>query len=370
MSDIPAAPSGALVYAHPQGKTIHVMPDGSMICYKPDGKRGTSSATPEKLAAGHGGWELQETPTDARLEGDRRRNAAEEALTVAGRVNMERLATAPTAYGLAPQLALEAEIDILETVVTGTGYVLEQKLDGDRVMLDTTNGRLVPRTRDGRLYSKGLPNALRKFAVDDGLPLNVVIDGELVGSTYWAFDLPVSGEEMVGQPLYVRRAALVALRDSGALGPIKVVPQANTMDLKHDLARIAITEGYEGVMAKIMDSRYKPGGRTRDWLKIKFTKTADVVVMPKKKDDGHNSAAYGVYDGDRLVEVGKASLNGKEKRYAIVEDDVLEVKYLYVGANGRLYQPRILRKRSDKRPEECTIDQLHHVNKEVLEAIW
>lgn len=348
---IPAAPEGALTYKHPQGKTIHVLPDGTMVCYKPDGKRGTSSATPSKLAAGHGGWELVEGEATA--------------VTTAA-------PTPTSAYGLAPQLALEAETNVLETVVTGTGYVLEQKLDGDRVLLDTTSGSLFPRTRDGRLYTKGLPSNLLGYAVANNLPAGLVIDGELVGSgrgrIFWAFDLPVA-PEVTGEPLHVRRAALEALRDAGVLGPIRVVPQARTIDEKHDLARIAITEGFEGVMAKLVDSRYNPGGRTRDWLKIKFTKTADVVVMPKKKDDGHNSAAYGVYDGDRLVEVGRASLNGKEKRYTINEDDVLEVKYLYVGANGRLYQPRILRKRSDKRPEECTIDQLVHVNKQVLEAI-
>ena len=54
---------------------------------------------------------------------------------------------------------------------------------------------------------------------------------------------------------------------------------------------------------------------------------------------------------------------------AIKVGDVLEVRYLYTGANGRLYQPTILRKRDDKAMQECLTSQLKHVNKEVLDAL-
>lgn len=346
IDNLPPAPDGALIYTHPQGKTIYVLTDGNMICFKPDGKRGTSSATPAKLAAGHGGWELREG---------------------SGRASDVVVAPlAADAFGLAPQLAESAEVSTLQTFVTDDRYILEQKVDGDRVLLDTTSGTLVARTRDGRRYTKGLPTAVRNH----GLPDGIVIDGELVGTTYWAFDLPVT-PLVTGQPmqLHVRRLALEALQEAGLLGPIRVVPQARTMDEKMSLARVALTEGYEGLMAKRVDSVYVPGGRTLDWMKIKFTKTADVVVMPKKKEDGHNSVALGVHRDGLLVEIGHSSLNGKEKREAIAIGDVLEVRYLYVGANGRLFQPTILRKRTDKSPEDCTGGDLVHVNKAVLEAL-
>jgi len=44
------------------------------------------------------------------------------------------------------------------------------------------------------------------------------------------------------------------------------------------------------------------------------------------------------------------------------------VKYLYIGADGRLYQPRFMRRRSDKAADECVWSQIegHGVNKEVL----
>ena len=49
---------GALVYEHPQGAKIYVNTDGSMEAYGANGKKKNTSATPEKLAAGHGQWKL------------------------------------------------------------------------------------------------------------------------------------------------------------------------------------------------------------------------------------------------------------------------------------------------------------------------
>ena len=51
---------GDKVYRHPQGKVVVVHPDGSHESYGPNGKKKPTSATAEKLAAGYGGWSLDE----------------------------------------------------------------------------------------------------------------------------------------------------------------------------------------------------------------------------------------------------------------------------------------------------------------------
>lgn len=53
----PPPKPGAAIYTHPMGAVIYVNPDGSMEAYGKDGKKKTTSATPEKLLAGHGKWE-------------------------------------------------------------------------------------------------------------------------------------------------------------------------------------------------------------------------------------------------------------------------------------------------------------------------
>jgi len=45
------------IYRHPQGKTITVYSDGTYECRDANGKKKPTSATPAKLAAGHGAWE-------------------------------------------------------------------------------------------------------------------------------------------------------------------------------------------------------------------------------------------------------------------------------------------------------------------------
>jgi hypothetical protein len=42
---------------------------------------------------------------------------------------------------------------------------------------------------------------------------------------------------------------------------------------------------------------------------------------------------------------------------------VVSIKYLYCGAGMRLFQPSFLRLRTDKRPADCVVSQLKHVNK-------
>jgi len=41
----------------------------------------------------------------------------------------------------------------------------------------------------------------------------------------------------------------------------------------------AAAKGLEGVVAKRLESPYRPGERSREWLKVKSVKTADCVVV-------------------------------------------------------------------------------------------
>lgn len=272
---------------------------------------------------------------------------------------------------LAPQLAKSAEVTSLSAFITDDSWVMEQKLDGHRVLLVAPELDMPPTalTRNGNLYSRKLPQAIRDFRFPPG---KWVLDGELVDGTYYVFDLPVSPIFERSNPamatLSVRRQALEALLDN--IGhPFKLVPQARNRAEKITLADTALRNNFEGLLLKKRDSLYIPAGRTTDWLKLKFVVTADVVVLDVR-DDGKDSVRLGLYTADGLLQdVGRASLIGKEKRCPINQGDVVEVRYLYVGAGGRLYQPTLLKKRDDKRPDECTDDQLKHVNKSVLEAL-
>lgn len=280
-----------------------------------------------------------------------------------------------------PQLAKEATVTSLSHFIESDKYVMEQKLDGHRLLLCSPGGDFPPTalTRAGTPYTRRLPKALLDFRFPPGYgPMEFILDGELVDGVFYAFDIIVKGVVDETAPLRNRRTILDQhLAWRRGCEAIKVVPQAKTLEQKIALSERALASNYEGLIIKDSNAPYRSGMRTEEWLKVKFVTTADCIVMDVR-DDGKESARLGMihwtgpgitHDNYQLVDVGRASLIGKEKAGEIKKGDVVEVKYLYTGAGGRLYQPTILRKRDDKQMYECDIATLKHVNKSVLEVL-
>lgn len=279
-----------------------------------------------------------------------------------------------------PQLAQNLEVSSLAEFIEDDQWVFEQKLDGNRVFIhstrsvsDTTQNAVpVFTNRYGAPYTKRVPQTIRDFRFPSG---DFIIDGELVTegrgatakSTFWAFDIIADGRT----DLTTEQRRTVLENFLGMVQtPFELVPRAKTRDEKIKLAHTALSQGYEGLIIKRLGKPYRSAGRTPEWLKLKFVATVDVVVTDVR-GDGKESVGYEVYDDvtGEPIDIGRASLIGKEKAGAIAKGDVLEVRYLYVGADGRLYQPTILKKRDDKPAAQCTNAQLRYVNKGVLATL-
>ncbi|MEO3743623.1 non-homologous end-joining DNA ligase [Plantactinospora sp. B5E13] len=92
--------------------------------------------------------------------------------------------------------------------------------------------------------------------------------------TYMIFDLlRRDGEDLTGWPYRRRRAALEEL---GLAGNRWAVPPVFPDGVATYQA--ASEHGLEGVVAKRLDSVYRPGVRSPDWVKVKLEVTADFVV--------------------------------------------------------------------------------------------
>jgi ATP-dependent DNA ligase len=150
-------------------------------------------------------------------------------------------------------------------------------------------------------------------------------------------------------------------------------------------------QGGEGVIAKELDSVYKPGER-KGMVKVKRVRTADVVVMgwrPGKEENTVGALILGVYDDDKLRVVGHTSgLTAKRKRELVDElapyetgdrgsgdpsrwsggrdlewvslrpELVIEITFDHVSADRIRHGAKLVRWREDKDPRECTFDQL------------
>lgn len=260
---------------------------------------------------------------------------------------------------IAPELATEIELTRVQKFINDSDYVMEQKLDGHRVMLVSDDTPLFL-TRGGMPYTKAVPKGLDAH----GLPKGFVIDGELINGVLWAFDVLHVDGQLQRLPLSERRKVLNAIPESDVM---RRIPQAVSKAEKEALYALAAERNYEGVVIKRADSPYECGIRSPRWLKAKFVTTADVIVLAVG-DDGKESCSLGLVDGTDVIEIGRCSLIGKPY---VTPGDVIEVAYLY--ANNpkapRLYQPRLYRVRDDKTPPECTIDQLKFTNKTVMEVL-
>ena len=118
--------------------------------------------------------------------------------------------------------------------------------------------------------------------------------------TFMAFDLLyLDGEDLTGRPLDERQGLL----DETVVASTSLQVSPVVIGTGQALYTAAEAQGLEGVMAKRIDSRYHPGRRSPDWVKIKTVLDADVVVLGWRPGSGNRSGTIGslvlgVYDGD------------------------------------------------------------------------
>ena len=317
---------------------------------------------------------------------------------------------------------------------------VEDKYDGIRAQAHVSNAqvRLFSRTRDEITASfPELPGALAGIpenAILDGeivawsaniakpraLPFSVLqqrlgrkkVSEKMlrdVPVAYLVFDVLYAGEqlllnlplhervEILGRVLASRKPVaaqsldsqarlLFAAEDEPAEASVVQAPvfSAKTAEELEMLFTAAQDRGNEGLMIKDRNSPYTPGRRGKSWLKLKKElATLDVVVTAVEYGHGKrigvlSDYTFAVWDGDRLVNIGKAysgltdveiaemttwflkhTVDDQGMRLIVDPQVVLEVAFNNMMRSTRhesgyaLRFPRILRIRNDKRPEDA-----------------
>ncbi|MDZ5447419.1 non-homologous end-joining DNA ligase [Micromonospora sp. 4G57] len=303
---------------------------------------------------------------------------------------------------LKPMLAMTGPLP------AGAGWAYEFKWDGVRALADLSYGDHHLYARSGVEITTAYPELITlKDQVDDALlDGEVVLFNELgqpsftalaermhvrnpakaarlaatVPVTYMIFDLlRLRGEDLTGRSYRERRAALESL----GLGAARwaVPPTFGDGPATYEAAG---EHGLEGVMAKRVDSVYRPGVRSPDWVKVKLEVTGDFLVggwRPGARKIGGLLVGVPRKDG-RLTYRGRVGggigaalekellreleplrtpaspfagdVPREDARGAswVTPQIVVEVKYGQRTPDGRLRFPRILRLRPDKPPEE------------------
>jgi bifunctional non-homologous end joining protein LigD len=202
----------------------------------------------------------------------------------------------------APMLAVPAN----DLPRDGDVWAYEMKWDGYRAIVGVEDGRL-------RIVSRRGNDVTAKYPELDGLPgalgsLDVVLDGELVvldddgvpsfqaiqehshTAALMCFDvLRAHGRDLMPLPWHERRAVLekLALAGDRWQTPSVIIGDADRAWAAAERLRM------EGVVAKRVDSPYRPGKRSSEWRKVRRSLRQELVVGGWLPGEGRLAATMG-----------------------------------------------------------------------------
>jgi bifunctional non-homologous end joining protein LigD len=324
----------------------------------------------------------------------------------------------------APKLSLkslEPMYASIGTEIPGEGWTFEPKYDGVRVLAYATPDEVRLITRNGKDKAAQFPEivaALKKLVSQARRPL--VLDGEIVAlvdgeparfqelqgrmhlkesqkilrlsttspASLILFDILMDGDDvLIAEPWTERRARLLKRVGTKRTSAQLRVTESIEGDGKKMLEK-ARRQGWEGVIAKRVDSRYEPGSRPRSWLKLKIEFREEFVVggytEPRNTREHIGALLLGYFDGDRFIYVGhtgggftRQGLNDmykrlkplvrktspfeetpktNEKAHWVKPEVVVEVKFSEWTADRRLRQPIFIGVRDDKDAKDVEIE--------------
>jgi bifunctional non-homologous end joining protein LigD len=292
-------------------------------------------------------------------------------------------------------------------VPSGDGWTHEVKWDGMRVLVDRTPAGLRIYSRNENDVTVSFPELLGLGDVADDFLLDgeVVALGEGVPSfgaladrmhvrdatkarrlaernpvTLIAFDLlRLGGEDLCARPLSERRARLEALGLDDVAWQVPPTYADGPM-----LLDAAEQQGLEGIVSKRLSSSYRPGLRSKDWLKFPIRPTGSFVVGGFRHEVGSAHRLGAVLVGQPTGQglefrgrvgsgiAGKAGRMLAEMLTPMVIDEspfsevlprldrmdtvwvrpvmVVDVQYLRITTDGRLRQPAYRGVRTDLDP--------------------
>jgi bifunctional non-homologous end joining protein LigD len=296
-------------------------------------------------------------------------------------------------------------------------WIFEVKWDGIRA-ISYINDELSIRSRNDKELRHNFPE-LEELKI---LAKNVVLDGEIITihdgiadfqtvverskltskrdieymaqenpATYVVFDLlEKDGNSLTDMPLIERKRMLKETLKEGRHVVLSVFVEKDGESYYEE----ALKKGVEGVMAKKKDGHYTPGVRSENWMKIKRLLSCDCVIFgytagQGKRKTGFGALILGLYDENKPVYVGKVGTGFSEtvmdqlmgifrklkspeptlEPVGVAEEItwlkpqlVCEIIYQVVTNDARLRMPRFRSLRTDKKPLECTVEQLKKSN--------
>lgn len=239
-------------------------------------------------------------------------------------------AKAPAILAKAPAAKMRATLKpMLATLVDQPfdeqGWLYEVKWDGYRALALINKGKVELKSRNDKSFNDKFYPLTKALAA---WKINAVLDGEIVvlgnngvssfgglqgwrseadgDLVYYVFDiLWYEGKDLTGLPLTERKAILSAVLPKDPMVQLSEYFEGSGIEFYNTAQRT----GLEGIIAKKASSKYEPGDRSKDWLKIKAYKRQEMVIGGFTKNEDSikvfSALLVGMYDGRQLHYAGK-----------------------------------------------------------------
>lgn len=268
----------------------------------------------------------------------------------------EHTENAGTFTSILPQLLNAITGEEALSLIKNPEWCMQEKKDGCRCLIRKTGNVVQGINRRGLLRS--LPSFLLKEL--SAFEIDFIIDGELVGETFHAFDLLQCGDRNWRLlPYRDRLDALDALLCDDRNRFIQKIETFRVERTKLDQFKELQKRKEEGVVFKLLSALYESGRPNSGGSaqKYKFTTTGSFIV-----------------EGVNATRSVRLKLFREKKSCGNVTippnhplpktGAVVEVRYLYAFRGGSLYQPVYLGERDDIDPDACVASQLKYKREE------
>lgn len=256
-----------------------------------------------------------------------------------------------TDTGIRSQLLNPIEEEEVQKYISDDEWCAQEKYDGVRKKLKRNGDQVISINRKGQAV--GFPANLEKECLKPKEKI-FIIDGEEIGSTFWAYDIIAFGNGSIDvrSLSYDQRYAI--LKNIIEETDMKIAPVYCGAKKKAELFERLRSEKKEGIVFKRISAHYAEG-LTGNQVKFKFYSTASCIVIHR---NAKRSVAIGLLENNEVIPVGNCLIPVNHK---IPEpDDIVEIRYLYAYKGGSLFQPVYLGKRDDLYREDCIISQLKY----------
>jgi bifunctional non-homologous end joining protein LigD len=205
---------------------------------------------------------------------------------------------------------MKATMGSATAIPDGVDWAFEVKWDGYRTVVHVADGAVRLQSTAGHDVTErwpefaDLPNSVNATTAildaelivfdDDGRPRFELVQQSGVGSPREAvlqfFDvLQIDGTDVIDLPYEARRRLLEQLVEPS---PNWTVPTYRVSG-GAELVAATAAQGLEGVIAKRLDSTYRPGTRSKEWRKIKNRTRVELTIGGFTAGTGNRATTFG-----------------------------------------------------------------------------